>query len=201
MIDLLPRPLLLRLGVACVLLLVAWATLVRPAHARFDADRARLDIQLQQVRTHAASATEQSDLASTADAIRGIAQRLGSDLRHHKSSKDLLAQIETLAKANAVRINRSETFETDRVPVLSAEGEEQLTLFADRLGIAFTGSYSDASRFVQAIQSDIGIVALESIRLAPVGGQDITGSIEIKGFRLNPKHAGPFSAEAPDDEH
>lgn len=200
MIDIIPRSLLVRLGLACVVLGFIWIGLVKPAYADLEADRLRLETQQQEVDTHAASTADLIDLQRTADTIRSTAERLQADLDRHTSSKEILAKIESVAKAENVRISRSEPLGDVRIEVPLSEDEDPVDLIAVRVNIQFSTTYNSAIRFVNAIQHDIGISSIESIHLTPSGGQAVAGSVEIKVFRLDPKSADIFSTEQSVDE-
>jgi len=198
MSDLIPRPLLVRLVIVTIVAAALWITLVKPARAGLAAERSRLVQQQEEVRAHAEGTDHDADLQKTADAIHHIATNLEQQLTKNTKSKKLLGEIDRLASAHDIQINRSEPLGSTHLPSQATDGDP-IEIFSDRVSISFAGTFDNAAKFLAGLQHEIGVNSLAGLRITPAGEERVSATVELAVFRLGPKSAAIIPSEATSD--
>lgn len=174
-----PRPLLIRLGLVCLLAIIGRFAILKPAHASLDASRMNLAAQQQESASMDSEAIRAA--MENADRILSVAAALESRLTTSAGANWTANQFERLASSSSVRIFRMSPRGSPRIDKQAEDGPR---VFADEFSLEIGGSFGGVAGFLSALEAEVGMLEIESLRMNGTSPDTVNASLDVIVYHL-----------------
>lgn len=186
--DLVKKQTLMRSVVALGISVLAWQIIVRSQKQELAQARAAVADRHQQLEEFAQAPTIIKDIPTVTDALQRKSKELRARLAITSDTGKLYEAIGTLAARQQLRIERIDPL---RSGGQSAGLAAKVGFEKSGYSLEVVGTFDGVARFLDQLQSGLGVSKVESVRIEPaaVSGKDgtlVRATIETQHLRLPP---------------
>lgn len=167
------RSYVVRLSVVSAVACAAWYFGIRPMRDSLESERATLSSMHAEIRAGQARITEsEQDPVEVLTELRRSAVGLRELWGISEDASVLYETIDSIAQRYAITVERMEPRRGAKATDPMGEGEDRPVFNEIAYSIDLVGTYENVARFLRAMQNELGMARVDTVRIGPALSQD-----------------------------